>query len=248
MDETYNLKAIVLKRSDFRENDSLITIYSRERGKLDLVVRGAKKATSKLSAHIEVLNEVELMVVVGKNLNYVGGTKSVNCFGRIKQDFSKLQIVGEAIRIFDKAIKPEFQDVDVFALLESFLLIVNQGEISFLLKSSIDSNDFSEYQLVLYIFLLKLLALLGYRPEVDVCVVCKGRVADEEIRFNYLIGGLVCGQHLKNSIIISKNTIKFIRLILAEDLDRLRKYKIEEDVAQELIIFVKTFIKYQNII
>ena len=55
MDETYNFEAIVLNRYAFRESDSRVILYSREKGKLELVARGTKKIKSKIS-YIELLN------------------------------------------------------------------------------------------------------------------------------------------------------------------------------------------------
>ena len=43
MEETFYTRAIILKRSPWRENDSKVTVYSLERGRLELVARGTKK-------------------------------------------------------------------------------------------------------------------------------------------------------------------------------------------------------------
>ena len=39
--------AIVLSRRDFREFDQMISVYTKEKGKLNLLARGVKKITSK---------------------------------------------------------------------------------------------------------------------------------------------------------------------------------------------------------
>ena len=47
------MQAIVLSRRDFREFDQMISLYTREQGKLELLARGLKKVTSKNAAHLE---------------------------------------------------------------------------------------------------------------------------------------------------------------------------------------------------
>lgn len=249
MDETYNIKAIVLNRIDFRENDSRITVYSKEKGKMSLVVRGAKKSTSKLSSHIEIITLSDIMVVVGKKMNYVGGVKSENCYANIKKDFSKSQITGEAFSFFDKIIKPDYAELAVFELLEDFLFVMNNRKFSFFTEEGEVDKNFPQYRIFLYAFVIKLLAILGYEPNLKECVVCKKEISNNKLRIDYLKGGLLCRDHGQQDYTeISANVVKFMRLLFKERLFDFIKYKIEEKDGYEFINTVKSFIKYQNII
>jgi DNA repair protein RecO (recombination protein O) len=248
MEETYNIKAIVLNRADFRENDSRVTLYSRERGKMSLVARGARKVTSKLSSHIEAATLADIMVVVGKNMNYVGGVVSRNCYANIKRDFSKLQICGEALRFFDKIVKPDLADVVVFKLLEDFLVIMNDKDISFFDDANDEDENFLHYRIFLYAFLIKLLAILGYQPSLGECVVCKKNILENDYKMDYLNGGLVCKEHSKQgNATVSNDVIKFLRLLFDNNLEDFIKYKIKKEHIHQFIETIKTFIKYQNI-
>ena len=46
-ERTFRLEAIVLKRSDFGEADRLLTLFSREQGKLRAIAKGARKPQSR---------------------------------------------------------------------------------------------------------------------------------------------------------------------------------------------------------
>src|SRR3989339_15793 len=91
MEETYITKIIVLNRWIHREHDSKILAFSPELGKIDLVVRGAQKNTSKLSAHIEPMNLGKVMIVRGRNCDYLGGIDNERNFRNIKTDFDKIR-------------------------------------------------------------------------------------------------------------------------------------------------------------
>ena len=69
MEETFNTKAIILKREPFWEADTRVVVYSLEKGKLHLIARGTKKISSKLAGHLEPMNFVDLMVVRGKQFD-----------------------------------------------------------------------------------------------------------------------------------------------------------------------------------
>jgi len=248
MEETYNIKAIVLRRVDFRENDSRITVYSRERGKMSLVVRGAKKLSSKLSAHVEVATLSSIMVVVGKNMNYVGGISSVNCFAGIKKDFSKLQITGEALRFFDKIMRDELRDKVVFALLQDFLIIINGEKNSTFISSDAD-DTFLQYRVLLYAFIMKLLSILGYQPDLNTCIVCRKNVSTGEYMMDFLNGGLVCLEHSQGShFVLSDDVVRSLKFLFESSLSNFMKYELKGEVARELINTIKLFIKYQKII
>lgn len=249
MDETYNIKAIVLKREDFRESDSRITVYSRERGKMSLVVRGAKKLVSKLSSHIEPVTLVDIMVVAGKNMNYVGGAESINCFTGIKNNFSKLQITGEAMRFFDKIIKPEFADIQVFELLEEFLRLINSEEILFYESEDEEDESFAQFRIFLYAFIMKLLSILGYQPDLRECVVCKKTISENEYKMDYMNGGLVCLEHSKQEhAVVPGEVVKFLRILFDNRLNKFIKFKIQKEYSYQFVDTVKLFTKYLNIV
>ena len=84
MEVSQKSKAIILKREAFLENNSRVFIYSQNFGKLDLVARGTQKISSKLAGHIEPLNLCEIMIIKGKQYNYLGSALCENSFLNIK--------------------------------------------------------------------------------------------------------------------------------------------------------------------
>ena len=52
--------AVVLGRRDFHEADQIISCYTKEKGKVELLARGVKKITSKNSAHLEQFSFVDI--------------------------------------------------------------------------------------------------------------------------------------------------------------------------------------------
>lgn len=152
MEETFYTKAIVLKRTAFREVDSKVTVYSLEKGKLDLVARGTKKILSKLAGNLEPISLVGVMVIRGKQFDYVGAINGENIFAKIKQDLDKVNIAGEIIKIFDRLVKENEPDKNLFSLLGNFFIYLESL-----------SNEYN--RIIELIFKLKFLDSLGYRPD-----------------------------------------------------------------------------------
>jgi len=77
---TYNATGIVLKRGDYRENDRLFTILTREYGKIEVVAKGTKKILSKLNPHLEPGHVVRIMVAQGRGYDKLANATVVEHF------------------------------------------------------------------------------------------------------------------------------------------------------------------------
>ena len=137
------LTAIVLKRSNFSESDKIITLFSREKGKIIVVAKGVRKIKSRRAPHLEPLNEVGLVLHKGKNYEIVSEAKSLNT-PHFKLE--SLTYVLYALEIVDKLLPELEPHASVYELLRSLLL-----------NDKIDENKIKE-------FTLKLIWTLGFLP------------------------------------------------------------------------------------
>ena len=71
----YRTRGIVLRRRDFDEADRLLTVLTRDRGKLTLLAKGARKISSRKAAHVDLFKQVELC-------RYTGGEASASSLRR----------------------------------------------------------------------------------------------------------------------------------------------------------------------
>lgn len=49
-------EAIVIKRKNFGEADKIITVFTKNKGKIQIIAKGIRKINSKRSPHVELLN------------------------------------------------------------------------------------------------------------------------------------------------------------------------------------------------
>ncbi|MCK4540300.1 DNA repair protein RecO [Candidatus Parcubacteria bacterium] len=232
MEETFNIQAIILNRHIFRENDSRVLVYSKEHGKMFLVARGARSIKSKMAGHIEPFCLSDLMVVRGKNYNYIGGAKSGNCFRELKSDLKKLEVAGRSFAILNKIIKEHEVDPKLFFLINDFLEALSD------INKNIDSNLF------LHAFILKLICQLGYRPELYSCVICRKDINPNNNYFDFKRGGLVCSSCRKNSLTIHKDSIKLLRFIVKENFKNISKLHFNKKISLGAIKNIVLFYNY----
>lgn len=224
MDETYSTKAIVIRRMPFRESDSIVTFFCRDYGKKDLVARGVKKPGSKLAGHIELITLVDLMAVRGKQFDYLGSAISRDSFVRLKGDLMSVSWAMKGLEKFNKWVKigDNTQADEIFILLSNFLSAIEQGIFN--------------PEIVYYLFLFKYIAITGYAPKLDRCVI-RDKAHDQNVNkqeamyFSYSNGGVIIGgQEMYNDAII-----------ISEDLLELLKQNLNINFSGSFIVDIENF-------
>ncbi len=252
MDETKNSQAIILNRSDYRESDSLITVYTKDYGKLSLIARGAKKLSSKLSGHLEPLSLVDILIIKGKGFDYIGSALGRQAFLGIKDDLNKLYFAGLALRNFNLLVRDNQPDERLFFLLQRFLEVLD--------NYSGDEFTRENGDLLYVFFALKLLSELGYRPEMHECLSCRSQIKSGKNYFNLKNGGLVCENCFKKEfsiyekegirpaeiLTISDNCIKLMRFMTDNKLETASKLRLDKKFIKELSILVNNFISFRS--
>jgi len=238
MEETYTTKAIILNRQPFREVDSRAVIYSWDKGKLELIARGTKRIFSKLAGHLEPISLSQIMVVRGKQFDYIGSAVNENCYFNIKNDLEKLQSAGQAIGLFNKLIKEDGgNDAELFfGLLKDFLNILNNDQCLMI-----------NVQLLYHFFALKLLVALGYGPELYNCLICKNKLKPEENYFGPAKGGIICANCSRNNrldLTITEDCVKVLRLAVNKNLNKLIKLNIKNKTKKEICKIISSFLEY----
>lgn len=237
MEETYRVKAVALYRRSFGENNTIVTIYTTEKGKLELIARGTKKSKSKLAAHLEPITLVDIMVVRGKKYDYIGSAISENCYFDLKNSLEKIKAAGEVIRILNLIVKTGDCDKEIFELLISYFDFLNSAK------------EELNYDLFVQLFIFKLLIKLGHQPDLYYCVNCHNKILPINNKFDLIRGGIICDKCFsqnenKYQLTISENSIKVLRLINKSNFENLIKIKINDNLKEEIIKIIGSFLSY----
>ena len=99
------MQAIALKRKDFREVDQMISFYTRECGKLELLARGIKKIESKNSPHVEPFSYADIEFAAGKELYHLTKVQPIQSFKNIRSDLHKSLVAEYASKLLDVIVE-----------------------------------------------------------------------------------------------------------------------------------------------
>jgi len=146
-------EGIILKEADLNEIDRLLTVYTKELGKVNVSAKGVKKLESKLRYSIEPVSYVQLILVKGKNFLILKDSVLIDEFIKTKKDLKKIKLAREIAEIIDEAIIGEEKDEEIWELISTTYKVIDAG------------RDFARAGYINQDFQKNLIKLLGYDPE-----------------------------------------------------------------------------------
>lgn len=215
----YRTLGLVLKKEDRGETDQLISFYTKDFGKLEILGKAIRKISSKLRSGTNVFYLSEIEFIQGKAHKTLTDAVLIDKFKNLRKDLKKSAVAYKIAEILDDLIKGQEKDEKIWRLvLETFhklddltLLPVN-------------------YFLIYYYFLWNLFSVLGYQPEIYKCSFCQKRLEPNKICFSIEEGVLTCNQCSKKTegvIAINEGLVKILRIILKKDWPTFKRLKIE---------------------
>jgi len=227
---TFKTKGIILKRSNLGEADRILTIYTKDFGKIKVVGKGIRKIKSKLAGNLELFCLDDLMIAEGRNLDIVCGAVTEKCFYNLRNDLKATHTAYYLSDVIDKLSDEEEPHKEVYELLDDLLSEINGENAAILLP----------------FFEIKFLSEMGYKPELFHCVICKGKIQNGKNYFDFNEGGLVCEECNKNQISISEKAIKLLRLFLMHNISHVKKIKIDSKILKEVEKIAQNYLKINS--
>ncbi len=201
----YNTKGIILEKRGMREADEVITLYTYDFGRVDIVGRSLRKANSKLKMNTSLFSLVEIGFVQGRSCNRMVDVRIINSFNSARRDLAKMSLFYRLSEIFLSLVRGEEKDKEIFSfILRSFEKI---EEISF-------KGD--SLKLFYCFFSFRLLYLLGYKIYTEGCAVCDARV-EKECYFNAKEGGVICNNCYQKNEGIYLEDIRHLKSFFEEE-------------------------------
>jgi len=166
---------VVLRYTNINESDRMLTVFSPELGKISVMARGCRRPKSRFLASAQLFCYSEFVLARHRDLLIMTQADVKNPYFDIRSDLDRLAYASYILNVVEEAVNPGEENYRLFALLLHTL--------SYLSFSDIPPED------VKAVFELKFLDLIGYRPELDDCVICGDMPG---VFFSILHGGAVC--------------------------------------------------------
>ncbi len=217
-------EAIVLRRVDYGEADRVLTLLTKDRGKLGALAKGARKPSSSLSTATDLFVHGRYQLVPGR------GELEIITHGEVigarepGQPYDVLLGAGACAEVVDRLMVDRFPDPGVF------LLVVSALDVLW-------SRARPPAAAVAWCG-LSLLVHLGYAPILDRCVRCHEMLVEQTSWFVAHLGGLQCAKchaAAPGGFSVDVRTQKLLRLIAKGDAALFFRVRIDDSSIVQLV-------------
>jgi DNA repair protein RecO (recombination protein O) len=171
----YKVEAIVLRRANLGEADRVVTLFTREHGRLSAAAKGARKPKSRFAGRLELFTHLRALLARGKTLDVVSQVEVIDPFPAVRGDLTRMSVASFVAEVTDRGTAEREPQPSIFDALRQALRLIASGDA----------------ELAGHWYAAQILSLSGYGPVTDRCVVC-GRPLRTGAAFSLALGGSLC--------------------------------------------------------
>lgn len=169
------IQAIVLRVTDYNDRDALLTVLSRNHGKLTIKARGLRRKNSPLIAPCQLLAYGEFTLFEYKGQYSINEAVSLELFQSLRKDLLKLAAATYFAQVSELISQEDIPNPELQSLLLNCLYAMSKLNLS--------------HEFVKPVFELRAACLSGYTPDLFGCHICGNQNPD---RFDLSAGMLEC--------------------------------------------------------
>lgn len=230
--------AIVLRRREYGDYDLIVTVLSRDHGKLTLIAKAARKSTKRFPGVLEPFNDLQIAFRESsrKGMAILEEASLIRTLANIRSDFGKTAYASYwsecvALWVEEGQARPE-----IYRLLKSVL-------------SELDDQNIAADMLSI-LFQMRFIGQEGLQPILERCTCCQINI-DHIIQQDFCVdpgqGGVVCNQCPSGGhrgLRLSKGTLKQLLWIAHGDLSRAKRVRFSPRAMAEATALLEAFIPF----
>jgi DNA repair protein RecO (recombination protein O) len=177
--ERAKLTAVVLRAVDYGESDRVVTLLTRERGKVSAFARGARASRRRFGGALEPFTALvaEVRERAGSDLLGLDAVSVARAHGGIRADLARIACAGYAAELARELVRDHEPHEDLFDLLVSYLGALDTAPAR---------------PAALRAFELGAVRAAGFMPRLDGCARCGAAPEGPSLRFDPADGGVLC--------------------------------------------------------
>lgn len=225
----HRIEGIVIRSMDYGESNKIITLFTRDVGKVGVMVRGAKKMNSRHSAIAQLFTHGEFVFFkTGTQLGTLNHADVISSHHRLRADLMLTAYSAYMAEMVDRILTDNEPNPFIYEQLKAAFDVIEDGK---------------DTQIITHLFEMKMLIQAGYAPNFNECASCG--METNHPRLHIQLGGLLCVNCTMNypqSLSITEGLLKLLRLLARVDLNRLGKVEVKPETKLLLKQVMRAFL------
>jgi DNA repair protein RecO (recombination protein O) len=171
---------LLLRAVDYAEADRIVTLFTKELGKVSLIAYGARKSRRRFQGALEPFSLLKAEIKLGRReLGQLVQAQISRAFPHIIENLKSIQIAGAALDLIRTATPTRDPSEDLFGAAVDMLELLDKN-------AQLAEQAFLCFQ-------VHVMKLTGFAPCFDLCGKCRNRARDTQPgHFDPAAGFMVC--------------------------------------------------------
>ena len=239
----YTVQAVILRSRDYGETNRMITLFSREEGKLLAVAKGVRKPRAKLAAALQHFARVEAQLARGRRFDVITQVRVREAFYGLRANMEAFAYANYFAELLDASLAERQQKPTLYDLLVDALAGLAAGDPPDLLARYVE---------------ISLVSVLGYLPQLTHCAHCGvglafigegGRpVWPQWLGFSAAQGGALCTDclpHVPGARRIAAGVVQVSQVLLAHGVTAARELPLSDRLRRDLEHTYRDYLEYR---
>ena len=231
-ERSLKVEAVILRHVDYGEADRLLTLFSREQGKLRAIAKGVRKMQSRKAGHLEPFTQSTLMLAQGHDLWIVTQAEATELYQPLRESLQLIGYAGYVVELLDRFTYEEGQNWQLFQLLTETLM-----------RLASEPDPF----VPIHYYEMRLLDLMGFRPMLFECASCGKAIQPEDQYFSAERGGVLCpdcGLMVNLVRPISMDALRYLRHFQRSSYGEAKRANPGQDTRDEVEAILNYYLTY----
>lgn len=223
------LTGIVLSARNFGENDKILTVLTKERGKVELTAQRARRQNSLLFAVAQPFVYAEFIVTYKRNYTYLNSAECKDTFGDLREDFDAIMYATYFAEVAEYCTVEMQDERNILNLLYITFQAIRKKKMPLPLMKQV-----FEYRILQY---------HGVGLQVFQCIEC-GK--EEELQYlSFERGGIFCEKcgRGKTDTVVNPTVLYTLQYIAAMPLPKLYSFILQPDIEMEVCWIIRRFFR-----
>lgn len=226
------IEGIVIKSVPYGETNKIVTLFTKEAGKITVMARGAKKPVSRLASITQPFTHGYFLIRKSRGMGALEQGEIISSVRHIRADLEAAAYAGLIVELIDRLTETERPAEGIFKLL---------ADAFHALEEEYDAEAISLF------VQWKMLPVAGIHPVLHECANCGA--GEGEFAFSFQQIGFLCHRcfHVDPYIIrLSPTQTKLIRMFYTVPLDSIGKLELKKPTKQFMQKLVSTIYQEQT--
>jgi DNA repair protein RecO (recombination protein O) len=180
MSDIEKTEAVVLTKINFGDSSNIVSLFTKDSGKISAIVKGGKTSKAGTSKFIDPPNHIQIVLYnkPSREVQLISGAEIISHYPRVKEDYEKLKYAYAVVELLKKILPDNEVNYRLFKGVLRIFDVLEEGK--------------EQPEISFGRFLMFFLKESGYEFQITSCASC-GKTTDNPLYLSYNFEiGILC--------------------------------------------------------